>query len=190
MKRILLIALIGLCQLVPARADAKLAKTRFSELLKESQLIARVRVAEVHLDKLQAGYVLLEVIEVYKGEKPKDAIRIDYDSEVHDQYMTRQGEERVVFLTFKENRWYGAHYGRSYWQLFPTEGKEAGFATPYIYPITMLDFRGHKKLLVAARFKDEVPNANQEWEGKTRQMITLADLQAAIAAAAEPKPKK
>jgi hypothetical protein len=162
-------------------AHARLAHSRFSRLLSESELIVRVRVTAVHLEpKIESGYVMVEVLETYKGTAPTSPIRISYSGEVHDQRMKQKGEERLLFLARRDGQWTGTHYGRSYWWLVPAADPAVGQVSPLRYPTTMLKFDGaHRKLLRPARFGGPMPVA---YPGeRIEKMIALSDVVRAIA---------
>lgn len=171
---------VAILALVPP-AHARLAHSRFSRLLRESELIVRVRVTEVQLEpRHESGHVLVEVLEAYKGTAPTSPIRISYDGEVHDQRMSVKGEERLLFLKRRDGQWTGTHYGRSYWPLVPAADPDLGLVSPFRYPTTMLKFEGrHRKLLRPARFAGPKP---VDYPGeKIEKMIALSDVVRAIA---------
>jgi hypothetical protein len=181
MLRIITGLTVLLCFSVPA--EAKLAPSTLADLLDESELIAHVTVTEA-----TAEYAVLEVVEVLKGTKPDQPIRIEFRSEEHEQTMAAK-DERLVFLRKRQGTgtWTGTHYGRSYWPLALTAGKKPGLATPYIYPTTKIELdKSERKMLERAKFKPPIKNVNESWEGATKLMIRLS----AVAAAVTPKPAK
>lgn len=98
-------------------AMARVANAKLSQLLHETEVIVLVRVAEVQLDQHAAGHVVVDVVEVLRGESPGKTVRIDYSGEVHDLPMETVGDDWLLFLARRDGKWTGAMYGRSYWRL-------------------------------------------------------------------------
>jgi len=175
----------------PGDAEARLAPSRFSQLLRDSELICRGRVSQVHLDGIRRGHVVVEIVAVLKGTRPAGPIRIDYSGEVHDMVMDEAGEERLLFLKRSDGGWTGTHYGRSYWWLVPAADASLGPVSPVKYPITMLRFdRAHRHMLRPARLGAGVDPTMQASHGivKIEKMIPLSAVEKAIADAASKRP--
>jgi hypothetical protein len=176
MPRLLAALAVVLCLVAPAHA--KLAPSTITDLLAESELIAQVNVTEA-----TAQYAVVEIVEVLKGTKPDQPIRIEFSQEEHEQTMAAT-DQRLVFLKKRDGKWTGTHYGRSYWPLAATSDKKAALATPYIYPMTMVRFdKADRGMLAKAKFAAKIKNPNASWEGAMKQMIRLS----AIASAVKPK---
>ena len=176
----------------PPAAEARLARSSFAALLRESELICRARVLEVAVAEERRGHVVVECTAVLKGERPAGPIRLDYTGEVHDMVIDRKGEERLLFLRRKDGRWTGTHYGRSYWWLVPAADPALGLVTPYTYPVSMLQLTGrYARLLRPARLGPGVEDTTVASNGtvKVGKMIALSDVEKAIAALAR-DPKK
>lgn len=165
-----------------AVADARLAHSKFSRLLRDSELICRVRVTEVHVDpKTGAGFVLVEVLQVLKGKAPASSVRIEHIAEVHEMRMTEAGEQRLLFLRRQEGKWTGTQYGRSYWPLVPAAEAGVGLVSPVTHPITMIRFDGrYRRLLRPARLAPHATGAAGQLEVHIEQMIPLAAVERAL----------
>ena len=172
----------------PGDAEARLAPSRFSQLLRDSELICRGRVSQVHLDGIRRGHVVVEIVAVLKGTRPAGPIRIDYSGEVHDMAMDEAGEERLLFLKRSDGGWTGTHYGRSYWWLVPAADPALGPVTPVKHPITMLQFDGpYRRLLRPARLGAGVEATTRASNGivAIEKMIALSAVQKAVADATD-----
>ena len=133
--------IVAVVAALPGPAAAKLAPSRFSALLAESELICLARVTEAGVDR-HRRHAVVEVTKVLKGERPTGAIRFDFRSEEHEQLMTVVGEERLLFLKKVDGKWTGTHYGRSYWPFVPAADPAVGPVTRVVYPIRMVRFEG------------------------------------------------
>jgi len=178
----------------PRAAEARLAYSQFSKLIRESELIVRGRVSEAHVEPgTLRGHAVIEVVSVLKGARPDGPIRIEFAGEVHDMLIDKAGDERLLFLRREDGKWIGTHYGRSYWWLVPAADAALGPVTPLKYPITMLKFGGkYRRLLRPARLGPGVEATMVASNGvvKIEKMIALADVEKAIAAAAAAAPGK
>ncbi len=180
-------ALVGALAL-PRAAEARLAPSKFSRLLAESELICRGRVVKVDLDEIRRGHVVIEIVAVLKGTRPEGTIIIEHSGEVHDMVIDDQGGERLLFLKRVDGKWTGTHYGRSYWWLVPAADAALGPVTPVKAPITMLQFDGrYRRLLRPARLGAGVEATTRASNGivKIEKMIPLSAVEKAIADAAE-----
>jgi hypothetical protein len=176
----------------PGAAEARLAPSKFSRLLAESELICRGRVARVELDRIGRGHVVIEVVSVLKGTRPEGTIHIEHSGEVHDMVIDDEGAERLLFLRRVDGKWTGTHYGRSYWWLVPAADASLGPVTPVKAPVTMLRFDGrYRRLLRPARLSPGVEATTRASNGGVaiEKMITLSSVEKAIADAAASKGK-
>jgi hypothetical protein len=165
-------------------AEARLARSKFSRLLAESELICRGRVIKVELDKVGRGHAVIEVVSVLKGTRPEGTILIEHSGEVHDMVIDVEGAERLLFLKRTGGKWTGTHYGRSYWWLVPAADAAIGPVTPVVHPITMLQFDGpHRRLLRPARLGPDAEATTGASSGTVpiEKMIALSAIEKAIA---------
>ena len=163
-------------------ADARLARSKFSRLLAESELICRGRVLKVELDKVGRGHAVIEVVSVLKGTRPEGTILIEHSGEVHDMVIDAEGAERLLFLQRRGGRWTGTHYGRSYWWLVPAADAALGPVTPLVHPITMLQFDGpYRRLLRPARLGPDDAAVASSGTVPIEKMIPLSAIEKAIA---------
>lgn len=172
----------------PRAAEARLAPSKFSKLIAQSELICRGRVAKVELDGIRRGHVVIEVVSVLKGKRPEGTIHIEHSGEVHDMVIDGVGEERLLFLKRVDGKWTGTHYGRSYWWLVPAADPALGPVTPVKSPITMLQFDGrYRRLLRPARLGAGVEATTRASNGVVaiEKMIALSAVEKAIAGATD-----
>lgn len=173
--------LLALIAALPRPAAARLAPSKFGDLLAESELICVARVTETQIDRYR-GHAVVEVTRVLQGDRPSGPIRFDFSGEVHDQVLTVVGEERLLFLKKVDGKWTGTHYGRSYWPLVPAADPAVGPVTRVVYPVRMLRFEGrYARLLRPTR----LPAGAGKVE-KGEKMIPLSAIEKLIADGKKP----
>ncbi len=118
---------------------AKLAPSKLSELLHDSDLILDALVMRARLTDLGfGGNAELRIKKVYKGEYKEAMITIHWSHGKHDQRIRTIGETRLLFLKRLDDGTYtGTQYGRSYWPV-KSDSEDRRAFTPYIYPTDLI----------------------------------------------------
>ena len=132
-----------------APAQALLMPCTLEELVANSELIVQAEVTELPPRQtvrnadgsytLSEGSALLRVVRTFKGVPIDDTIRIQFSDEVHEQRITTDKFQRLLFLKKdKDGKYTAAFHGRSYWPLVPIGDVEGRLAVPYDYPMTTI----------------------------------------------------
>jgi hypothetical protein len=136
------IAVVALSIFGPPPAAGKLAPSTLSDLIADSDLIMHARVTELSTEipgTRLAGVALLRVDRVFKGTYDQETVKIEFEPEVHEQFITTVQYERLLFLKKTPAGTYiGTQYGRSYWPLIWVDGAERQLVTPYVYPTNII----------------------------------------------------
>ncbi len=139
--------------LAASQSQAKLAKSSFTNLLKESDLIVEASVKKIERTGIQRGFATLTILRIISGDFDQKEITIAWGDEVHDQQIDSMTTDRLLFLRKQKNGSYkGSHYGRSYWPFNSrvTDPKRAkldsdGRGFFYQYPLNMISFNKMQK---------------------------------------------
>lgn len=124
--------------LISFDAIAKLLSTELDAFVYNSEFIVRAAVLEVY-----PKHAVLEIKDIYKGERIDTFIKINWGSEEHDQNINTVGTDYLLFLKKLKNKdLTGTHYGRSYWPIDYTydESNTTGYVH-YIYPLTTVKIK-------------------------------------------------
>ncbi|MBI3010659.1 MAG: hypothetical protein HYY57_06735 [Candidatus Omnitrophica bacterium] len=139
-------ALFILMGLFPALALGKLAPSTWDDLISDSDLIVQASVAQLGpelLDMRLPRFAVLRVQRIFKGTYDPETVKIEFESEEHEQFMTTVPDDRLLFLKrTPDGKYTAARYGKSYWPLLWVEGEERKLAAPYIYPMNMISVPG------------------------------------------------
>ena len=126
----------------PTPAFGRLAPSRLSDLISDSALIVQTSVIQLGTEipgtRLPV-FAVLRVQHVFKGTYDQETVRIEFEPEQHEQFITTTQYERLLFLKkTTDGKYTATQYGRSYWPLIWVEGAERKLATPYVYSTSSL----------------------------------------------------
>jgi hypothetical protein len=119
--KVLLTALFIAVFIIPVQA--RLAPSKFSDLINQSELIILTEVISV--DKNAAT---LKIIDKYKGNYDYQTITIRRSNEIHDQRIRSLGSKKLLFLKKSDGVYTGTHYGKSYWNILFDKNSNKFFA--------------------------------------------------------------
>ena len=127
------------------RADARLAPSRLSDLIKSAELIVEAAPVVITRTGFLAGSAKLRILRVVAGKHDHKTITITWGDEVHDQSIHDLNHDWLLFLKRDKAGALGpARYGRSYWPFIGriVDTHRANLDSPrrafeYRYPLTM-----------------------------------------------------
>lgn len=135
-------AVVALSIFGPTPAFGKLAPSTLSDLIADSDLIVQAQAIQLGTEipgTRLAGFAVLRIQRVFKGTYNQETVRIEFEPEEHEQFITTVQYERLLFLKKTPDGTYtGTQYGRSYWPLTWVEGAERKVVTPYVYPTSII----------------------------------------------------
>ena len=97
---------------------AKLAPSKWSELIDNSEFIVYGIAQEIKITDSGAGQAKFKVIQSVKGKYSEKYITVYWSSEFHDQRISEINSSSVLFVRKdSQGNYVGTSYGRSFWKI-------------------------------------------------------------------------
>ncbi|MBB1287846.1 hypothetical protein H5085_01500 [Pseudoalteromonas sp. SR43-6] len=97
---------------------AKLAPSKWSDLIHNSEFIVYGVAQEIKITDLGTGQAKYKIIESIKGKYTEKYITVHWSSEVHDQRVYEINTSSVLFVKKdSKGNYVGTSYGRSFWKV-------------------------------------------------------------------------
>ncbi|KGJ96627.1 hypothetical protein [Colwellia psychrerythraea] len=97
---------------------AKLAPSKWSELIHDSEFIVYGIAQEIKITDLGTGQAKFKVIKSVKGKYNEKYITVHWSSEFHDQRVYELNTSSVLFVKKdSQGKYVGTSYGRSFWKI-------------------------------------------------------------------------
>ncbi|OUL58796.1 hypothetical protein [Pseudoalteromonas ulvae] len=97
---------------------AKLAPSKWSDLIDNSEFIVYGIAQEIKITDSGAGHAKFKVIQSVKGKYSEKYITVHWSSEFHDQRISEINSSSVLFVRKdSQGNYVGTSYGRSFWKI-------------------------------------------------------------------------
>ena len=145
-------------------SHATLGKSTLTELIRDSDVIARATVTKSELRGNSGGLATFRVEVIYKGLLDGNILHLEWAGEAEEQRLECVDKEYLLFLRRSaEGVLEGTHVGRSYWPL-NTIFRSTRLVTPYIFPMTFVVLERPDLMTRVPLYIDELPKSGNPVE--------------------------